>query len=169
MTSFRVRPRFKREINESTDSLLEKLRYQVALPHAPCTMSAIPSGHTHIVLKILPEMRHYWSPQLSVSLETLENGNTLLRGLYGPAPSVWTLFTFGYAVLGVLSFFAFSLGFSQWSLGLPAPILWALPVLIVLALGLYISAQFGQKMGTAQTYQLHHFFEEALQVQVKII
>ncbi len=169
MTSFRVRPRFKREINTPIADLLDKLRHQVAQPHAPCTMSTVPSEHTHLVLKILPEARHYWSPQLSISLERLENGNTLIRGLYGPAPSVWTLFTFGYAILSVLSFFAFSLGISQWSLGLDAPILWALPVFLVLAMSLYISAQLGQKVGATQTYQLHHFFEEALQTHLKIV
>lgn len=168
MTSFRVRPRFRRETAESPKELSERIVSEAKQQQAPFTVSFIPGLHMHIVLKIPQAERHYWSPQLSLTLETQEDGSTLIRGLYGPAPSVWTLFTFGYAVISVLGFFAFALGFSQWSLGMSAPILWALPILSVFALGLYILAQLGQKMGAAQTYKLHYFFENLLQEHIQI-
>ncbi len=168
MTSFRVRPRFRRESTQSPQEISERIISEVKQTQSPFTVSLVPGMHQHVVLKIHPSERHYWSPQLSLTFESQENGHTLIRGLYGPAPSVWTLFTFGYAVISVLGFFAFALGFSQWSLGIPAPILWALPVLLVCASVMYVLAQLGQKMGASQTYRLHHFFENMLHENIKI-
>lgn len=168
MTSFRVRPRFRREIRQSPETLSKNIEEQIHHQNSPFIMSSVPGVHSHIILKIPTVERHYWSPQLSLTLEEQEDGQTLVRGLYGPAPSVWTLFTFGYAVLSILSFFAFALGFSQWNLGMPAPILWVLPIVLLLFIGMYVLAQLGQKMGAAQTYKLHYFFENLLEEQIGI-
>ncbi|MBX2872723.1 MAG: hypothetical protein KTR30_11500 [Saprospiraceae bacterium] len=115
----------------------------------------------HIILKVLPDEAHYWSPQLSILLDE-EEEQTLIRGRYGPKPNVWTLFTMSYLAISILSVFISIIGFSRLSLGLSADILWVLPVLAVAAIALYISSQLGQKLGAEQTFTLHHFFEEVL-------
>ncbi len=120
-----------------------------------------------IVLKVNRSEQHFWSPQLDVSLEQTESG-TLIRGLYGPSPHIWTLFAVSYLGIGVLVTFISIIGFSRKSLGMPAPILWALPVLLGVSLLLYISSQIGQKIGAEQTFTLHHFVEDTIGERIHV-
>ncbi|MDV7396410.1 hypothetical protein RZS08_33760, partial [Arthrospira platensis SPKY1] len=61
-------------------------RFQYALQKPGCPLSGvITSGH--IYLKVRPEERHFWSPELHLSLEAHEEG-TQVTGLYGPHPVV---------------------------------------------------------------------------------
>lgn len=165
MTSIRIRPRFKVESPFSEEEIHQRLRRALSAPGAPC-MGKIITGH--IVLMIPPEEQHYWSPQLSLSIEPLEGGGSLIRGLYGPKPSIWAMFTLGYAAIGILMFFLGIIGFSSLSLGKEAGILWILPLLALAAAILYLIAQFGQKVGVEQTFTLHHFYEDTLGTKVHI-
>ena len=99
---------------------------------------------------------------MSLSFESVEDGGTIIRGHYGPNPTIWAFFFYGYAALGVIALFAGMLGLSKYMLGQESWILWTLPVMGGIALGLYLVAQFGQKIGAEQMYQLHHFFEETI-------
>ena len=167
MTSFRIRPRFQHVSKKSMEAIQEKIKHSLEQPEANCIGRVIPG---HVVLKIPAEDQHYWSPQLSLSLEELEapEEGVLLRGLYGPNPNVWAMFAFGYAALGFMSLFVSIIGFSRMNLGLAAPILWFLPFFAVGFLALYVIAQIGQKIGVAQTFTLHHFFEEAIDEKIGI-
>jgi hypothetical protein len=121
----------------------------------------------HIILKIKKEAQHYWSPQLNLALEEVDDG-TLIRGRYEPHHNVWTLFILIYLALSILALFVFIFGASQWGLGLPAKILWLIPVLLAMAAGLYFVSQIGQKLGAEETFALHHFVEENLGVKIHI-
>lgn len=165
MTSFRIRPRFEVLLQAPPKTVEERMRLRLASAKDVCSGTVIPG---HIVLKIPLADQHFWSPQLSLNLEEHEGG-TLVSGLYGPNPSVWVLFTFGYGTVGILALFISIFGFSQLSLGMNAAILWVLPVLGAIAIGLYAASQIGQKLGAEQTFLLHHFFEEALNIKVHII
>ena len=164
MTSLRIRPRFNQVVGEPAEKIEAKIRLKLEESQNECTGRIIPG---YIVLEIPPSERHYWSPQLSISLEEHEEG-TLIRGLYGPNPTVWAMFTFGYSAIGILALFAAIIGFSNLSLGLEAPVLWVLPVLGGIALILYFVAQTGQKIGVEQTFTIHHFYEEAIGEKVSI-
>lgn len=164
MTSFRIRPRFRIEVELTPEELKERFRERIAQPGAPCTAAYFPE---HIVLRLPIEEQHLWSPQLELALEEQEGG-ALIRGLYGPKPQVWTFFAFAYGALGVLGLFIGIIGTSQLGLGLPAHILWVLPLLAGIALFLYILSQTGQKLGAEQTFTLHHFFEETVNKKVGI-
>lgn len=164
MSSFRIRPRFQYVLDSTPAQFEQLVRSKLDNPGAHCVGMVMPN---YITLKIPAEERHYWSPQLSLSFEE-ENGKTRIWGLYGPNPPVWAIFFFGYAALAILGMFISIIGFSRMSLGLDAPILWALPVLGGLALALYLGAQTGQKIGAAQMFTLHHFWEDTIGEQVKI-
>ena len=164
MTSLRLRPRFRHLTPESPTEIETLLKEALNDAGATCTGSFYP-GHLH--LKIPMADRHFWSPQLHLSMEQTEEG-TLIRGLYGPNPSVWAIFFFGYVVIGILFFFAGMWGLTQWSLGLSSGVLWALPVLAVLALSLYLMAQAGQKLGEDQMLRLHHFYEQVIHNKVSV-
>ena len=164
MTSFRVRPRFQQTSVIPMEEIQEKVRQYLQRPEADCVGRIIPG---YIVLTVPEEDLHFWSPRLSLSLEEHEGG-TLIRGLYGPAPSIWLMFAFGYGLLAFLFMIVAIIGFSRMSLGLSSPILWALPFLGGGLVTLYVMAQVGQKIGVEQTFTLHHFFEEAINEKIHV-
>ena len=139
----------------------ELVRKHLAEMDCGCSAKILPD---FIVLNIRPQDKHFWSPQLSISFVADEDDHdfTVIRGLYGPNPTVWALFTYGYAAIGIIATFLGMYGFSQYSLGQNAAVLWSLPVLAVMAMVLYIVAQFGQKIGAEQMFTLHHFFEDSI-------
>lgn len=123
----------------------------------------------YCVIKIPIKERHFWSPQLTLTIERNEGEkNCTIRGLYGPKPSVWAIFFMSYAALGLMSLFIGIYGLSLYLLEKPAPIMWLIPVFFVVALVLYFIAQTGQKLGAQQMYQIHHFYETITKHQVNI-
>ena len=164
MTSVRIRPRFQKQLSGPPEYVATLIEEAMSNQDLDLCISRRPG---HIVLSVGQEERHYWSPQLDLSLERNEDG-TLIRGLYGPNPQVWTMFILGYGAISVLSFFILIIGGSRYMLDLPSGILWALPGLGVIALSLYLVGQFGQKLGAEQTFLLHHFFEDTVHERVHI-
>ena len=154
MSSFRIRPRFKHFIHTNKDELEHSIR--TALGNEKLFVFTHVPGH--ICIKIHTSERHVWSPQLDLSFEQ-EGETVIVRGLYGPNPTLWVVFFFGYAIIGLASLFLSIWGFSVWTLGGDTYFLWALPVLGVAAIILYLVSQTGQKLGAQQMFDIHHFYE----------
>ncbi len=160
MASFRVRPKFEMTSSKTVEDIIvlikEKLTTNIHHLHGQAMQD-------HITIRVNKSHRHYWSPQLSVLMyREPEDTETRIIGVYGPMPNVWTLFMLIYLSIGVLSIFIAIIGFSQQALGHDSSILYSLPVLAIIALGMYIFSQMGQKLAAAQTYAIHYFFEEAI-------
>lgn len=165
MTSVRIRPRFRKEVNKSIESICDEVRNALADPDAKCEGIV---KQESIILKVLEKDRHYWSPQLSIVLDKEGDDKTFLTGLYGPSPKVWMNFVFGYAFLGLAFFFLGIMGGSRYMVSQDSTLLWGLPVLGLGLIAMYVIAQLGQKKGAKQTYQLHFFIENILEESVDI-
>jgi len=166
MTSFRLRPRFKFKTKHSCDQI--KTRIEAKLEEGNKDCFAEYSNH-HIFLKISPKDQHYWSPQLDLTCEPLEDEEgIIIKGLYGPHPHVWTFFMFSYLGLATIAIFVGLIGLARLSLGLSSLVLWVVPGLGLIGLILYISSQLGQKVGVEQTFVLHHFLEEVLEERIHV-
>ena len=165
MSSFRIRPRFREELPLDTLEYTQKLK--TALDSSAAFTGMV--SENYAVIKIPREERHYWSPQLALTIEPYEDKKAVfVRGLYGPKPSVWAVFFMSYAALGIVSLFVGVFGLSQIMLEKPAPILWAIPGFAVIALIMYLVAQAGQKVGAEQMYRIHHFYEGLFEDKVRI-
>lgn len=157
---FSIRPRFRVVLPLTPEQILKRIRRGLKAEDAKCNGKAV---HGFATLRIPEKDRHYWSPQLTVMVEESEEGEgSLVRGLYGPAPSVWTMFVFFYSAIGFAILVVTVVGTSHWSLGQPATILWWVPVLLVILLSLYLVSFFGQKLGHDQMETLHTFLEDCL-------
>ncbi|MEQ8530822.1 MAG: hypothetical protein RIB86_03175 [Imperialibacter sp.] len=156
MSSFRIRPRFKHRIENT-----QKEELEVTIRTAPELGKQFTCTHLpdHLYIRIHPSERHIWSPQLHLSFDQ-EGNDVTVRGLYGPNPTIWAFFFFGYVATGILSLFVGIWGASLWSLGKDASVLWGIPVLAALAVGLYLFSQAGQKLGAQQMFDIHHFYED---------
>lgn len=164
MASFRIRPRFIHVSEENPEEVRDIFKARLAEKDIQVSGTIIPN---HIILKIPPDQRHYWSPQLNLSVE-MKDDVTLIRGLYGPNPNVWATFFFGYAILGVIALFTGMIGLSQLFLGLNPYWLWAIPICLFSGLIVYLIAQAGQKVGAQQMFELHHFYEFTMKDKVMI-
>ena len=164
MSSFRIRPRFKEKVTGTTEDFLTGIKE--AIDQNPEFTGLV--SEQYCVIKICLEDRHYWSPQLTLTLEEISEGGLEIRGLYGPKPSVWAVFFMSYAALAVLSLFAGVFGLSQIMLNNSAPILWAIPIMGAVAAGLYLVAQGGQKIGAEQMFRIHHFYVEIIKHRVSL-
>lgn len=154
MSSFRIRPRFKHFITADKEELERRISMALA-QEKQFTYYHIPD---HICIKIHPSERHIWSPQLDLSFEQ-EGETVIVRGLYGPNPTLWALFFFGYILLGLFAIFLGIWGLSVWMIGGDISILWGIPGLGLAAFLLYLFGQTGQKLGAQQLFDIHHFFE----------
>jgi hypothetical protein len=163
MSHIEIRPRFQRESFLEKEEVLSRLRR--ALDRRDQPVRGLIVDH-HVTLKIPAEEQHFWSPQLSLEVEAREGGS-LIRGLYGPRPSVWLMFVFFYAFLGFVIMVVAVIGFSEWSLGLPGRILWLLPVAGFIMLMVYLTARAGQKLGREEMIRLRDFINQVLETEDK--
>lgn len=165
MSSIRIRPRFIIKVNFTPEELIDKIESRLKSEETDFYAESMLLNF--IVLKIKETDRKIWTPQLALSIDKSENGCTI-RGLYGPRPTLWFMFIFFYTGIGLGTMFSGLYGLARVSLNLEAPILWLIPVLLGLALFLYLIAQAGQKFSAQQMFEIHQFFEKAIERKIKI-
>ena len=156
MSTLQIRPRFKIQTRENPEWVLSRLEQALSKSEAAITGKVV--SH-HVVLNIPQKDQHYWSPQLHLEVEEDEEGS-LIRGLFGPKPTVWTLFVFIYSVIGLFGLIALTFGLSKWMLGEITFWFWGIPGSLVAALVVYFIARTGQHLGREQMEVLKDFLEK---------
>lgn len=117
----------------------------------------------HLTLDLPGWKKHYYSPQMDLNLEEDELGGTLVRCLIAPAPNIWTLFMFGYGLLGFAALIGLMIGLSQWQLDKN---MWGFWVLLGAAMGggiLHLAILEGQRMARDEMRTLKQFLDQALE------
>ncbi|HKK76809.1 MAG TPA: hypothetical protein VJ953_17155 [Saprospiraceae bacterium] len=148
-----IRPRWSKDLPVEKAIIMAEFSQQ--LDTAEGVMASV--WEHHIILKIPTQEQHFWSPQMTVSFEDLENGLTRVRGLCGPRSSVWMMFIFFYFLLGFTAMVVMIMGFSQMSLGLSHGILWLIPVIAFLILMVFLTAKMGQSLARDEMERLFSF------------
>ncbi|NBG67124.1 hypothetical protein [Acidiluteibacter ferrifornacis] len=152
-----IRPRFKVRTSKSQAEIEAMINGFLKTEGCICKGKI---NHGFGTITIPKVEQHYWSPQLVISIEETPEG-TEMRGLYGPKPSIWTMFVFFYATIGFSIIIIAIIGLTNLSLEKSAHILWLTPVLILVFLSLYLTSHYGQKKGHDQLVILHHFIEKS--------
>jgi hypothetical protein len=153
-----MRPRFQVELKMSADEALERVTR--ALGDPGCPVEALRAGQ-HVDLMIPRADRRYWSPRLGVEFEASEPASRV-HGLFGPRPSVWTLFATFYALMGFMAVIGGMLGWSQWIIDQTAWGFWFLPAAVLGALGAYGLSLVGQRLSSDQMDLLYAYLAERL-------
>ncbi|MBL4708118.1 MAG: hypothetical protein JKY48_06725 [Flavobacteriales bacterium] len=141
-----IRPRFKLQVEIEVNEIERCIKETILSREFPCSGSI---KHGFGSISILKKDQHFWSPQLTITVEQLDD-KTEIRGLYGPKPSVWTMFIFFYCIVGFLGIISAMLGLSNLSLDKPAGVLWFTPIFMILFLSIYLISNFGKKLGKDQ-------------------
>jgi hypothetical protein len=147
-----VRLRFKKLVSDTPEQLVESVK-QLLAQHQDKIVGRI--THNHIRVRIVEENRHFWSPELSISLEETGLG-TEIRGLYGPKPDVWLGYMFTYFFLGFVTMVVSVIGFSRYNLGLSSYILWVVPFILGGVIVLWITSRAGQKLGKDEVHLIQN-------------
>lgn len=158
--NLRIRPRFRKETSYSPQILKDRIKLALETNGEKCKGQIVDN---HVILKIPLNQQHYWSPMLTLELEPTENGS-LIRGLFGPKPAVWTMFVFFYSAIGFLTMMGLIFGLSQMMLKMSAYGLWSVPVGGFLLIGLFIMSKVGQRLGQEQMHQLKDFLDSSLKL-----
>ena len=115
----------------------------------------------HVYIRFKRSETDFWTPQLHLELTSFEKGKTVIHGVFGPNPRLWTFFMFlhfGVATLFViLAIFAYSkhsLGhdITFWVIGLV--------LLVLLWFAFYAFGRFGKARGRPQMHRLRTYLGE---------
>ena len=156
-----LRPRFTLLLTAPTKHILEEFKQSNSKPYGIVTKVI---DH-HVMLKIAEANHHYWSPQLHLELEHCTS-ITKLNGLFGPNPTIWTLFMFLKFVFSGLF-----IGFGVWAasnylLEQPTALPITLSILMcLLGIAVYFVAQYGKKMGKEQMEELYVYMCSVVRVE----
>lgn len=97
----RLRLRFYKNVNDSTDLVLKKFQDYKKSVHTDCILKI---RDNHVFIDIPNETRKFWSPHLHLELEPHNENpeHTHIRGLFGPDQTLWTFFMFLHFIVGAV-------------------------------------------------------------------
>jgi len=109
--------RFYKDVDENIADVLQKFENY----KKNCTLDChLKIKYHHIWMNVPESKREYWSPHLHLELESNETNGTHIRGLFGPEPTLWTLFMFlHFIVAGIFVIFS-AIAYSNYVLKQPA-------------------------------------------------
>lgn len=154
-----LRPRFKFDVEASNEQLLEGFE-AVKLQQSEFILSRVDD---HVFIKFPKHKQHFWSPQLHLEINAKDSENATVHGLFGPNPTVWTLFMFLHFIVAGL-FFGFGIwAYTNITLGTSFAIQLFLAVfMIVIWFMLYFAGRIGRAKGKPEMYLLHGFMKETI-------
>ncbi|MCA1764562.1 MAG: hypothetical protein LC664_16440 [Flavobacteriales bacterium] len=156
MSDLEFRPRFKIFTGHNPDESLHLISAKLKTGNPENYESELVKGH--IVLRIHRSKKHFWSPQMDISIaDDPETGRTLIRCLLAPAPVVWTMFMFFYALAGFSALVGSTIAMSQWSLKKDLWGLWVVGISLLLGITLFFIAQFGKGLAQVEMIALKDF------------
>lgn len=156
----KLRFRFDKVVSKPIEDILEicnKLKNTVE----PDYKIKISDLHIWFTIGIL--RREKYSPNLHIELEKMEDGNTLIKGTYGPDPVLWTLFMFlHFVVAGVFLIFTVIV-YSKWSLEQPYKFdLMIMLAMVIIWFILYFIARLNRSRGISQMKELEELFNKVI-------
>lgn len=160
-SDFHLRPRFKIEVAENASELL--MKFERARNYLNPGYSYKMVGN-HIVIDVKKEKSKYWSPQLTIEIEQRKPNDSVLNGLFGPKPQVWTFFMFIHFAIAV-SFIGFLIA-AYVEYKLKQPYKWELfgcVILPVLWVVMYFLGRYAKFKSRKQMGEMHSFLIETLE------
>jgi len=154
-----LRPRFKLELNKSHESVLDSFE-KVKNSEKDFVISRVDD---HVFIKFPKSKQHFWSPQLHLEINKVNENSSLLHGLFGPNPTVWTLFMFLHFLVAVIFIGCGAWAYSNWSLKTSFGLQIGIMILMVICwFALYFAGRFGKYKGKTEMHQLHNFLNKSL-------
>lgn len=160
-----LRPRFKMELNVNNEAILKVFELEKNA-QSDFIISRIDD---HVFIKFPKEKQHFWSPQLHLEINEVDDRSSLLYGLFGPNATVWTLFMFLHFMVTGL-FIAFGIwAYTNWSLKNTYAIQLSLMLfMVVIWIALYFAGSIGKNSSKKEMHELHGFMNRILKKKALI-
>ena len=160
-----LKPRFKMEFDESQEHILKKFKENLA--DKDCQYCSKQSGN-FIFIDVPKVAAHFWSPQLQVEVvEDKTTNKTIVKGILGPKPQIWTMFMFFHFVIALAFVVDFVFFYVKWSLdkeaGFYKYMLITIPMIWII---MYFIGQTGKKIAYKQMLELDNFLMKTLNKKV---
>lgn len=154
-----LRPRFKIELKKNNQEILSVFE-EAKKTQKDFIVSRVDD---HVFIKIPKADQHFWSPQLHLEIMEIDKNSSRLFGLFGPNPTVWTMFMFFHFIVAGL-FIGFGIwAYTNWTLKTDFAIqLFVTILMIVLWVALYFGGRLGKATGRDQMVLLHNFMNSLL-------
>ncbi|MCF7560609.1 GTP-binding protein [Sabulilitoribacter multivorans] len=157
-----LRPRFKIEVPRYNEAVLSDFQ------NAKATQSefVVIRVEEHVFIRLPKDKQKFWSPQLHLEINAVDENSCVVRGLFGPKPTVWTLFMFLHFLVAGL-FIAFGIWtYSNWTLEQNFTIQASVTILMVLLwVTLYFVGSFGKASSINEMRALNNFMYEVLNLK----
>lgn len=152
-----LRPRFKKSLALSAEAVLTAFE-SAASTTKDFNVSRVDG---HVFIRILKREQHFWSPQLHLEITEDQTNGTILKGLFGPNPTVWTMFMFFHFILAVLFIAAGIWLYTNITLQKPFvfPVV-TISFIVLLWFVLYIAGRLGKKKGNTEMNALYSFMTD---------
>lgn len=150
-----LRPRFQIELSGNKERVLQIFEKSKSKNYV------VKRIDDHVFIKFVPEKLHFWSPQLQLEIIDVDDKASKLFGLFGPNPTLWTLFMFLHFGVATIFILLGIWGYSNASLDKPYGIqLGLMGFLVVLWFVLYFFGRIGKHKGKPQMKELYGFMME---------
>lgn len=157
-----LKPRFKMELEEDEKVILEKFKNN--LENKDCKYCSTIVGH-HVIIDVPAEEENFWSPQMHVEIEK-KNNKTIVKGVLGPKPKVWTFFMFLHFAVALAFIVFFVMFYTKWSLNQDYTFVMIMCIIMpIIWIVLYFVGQLGKKFGYNQMVELHDFLMKTVTVK----
>lgn len=154
-----LRPRFKKSLSCNHEIALK------AFENLKITNSTykIVRVDDHVFIRLPNQEQQFWSPQLHLEINEVDEHTAMLHGLFGPNPTVWTMFMFLHFIVAGL-FIVFGIWtYSNWALNTPYGIQLGVTLLMIIAwFVLYFAGRHGRSKGKDEMHKLYNFMNATL-------
>lgn len=154
-----LRPRFKIELDQNNQSVLQNFEdYKTSRKEF-----VVSRVNDHVFIRLPKDKQHFWSPELHLEINEIDETQSMLHGLFGPKPSVWTMFMFFHFVVAGL-FIAFGIwAYTNWSLKTDYFMqLFVVVMMIFIWFVLYFAGRLGRASGKNEMHLLYNFMTKVL-------
>jgi hypothetical protein len=120
----------------------------------------------HVFIKFPRDKQTFWTPQLHLEINKIDDNSSRLHGLFGPNPTVWTLFMFLHFMVALI-FIAFAIWtYTNWSLKENYTVQAGVTLLMVLLwITLYFAGSIGKASSTTDMRLLNNFMNGILNIE----
>ncbi len=154
-----LRPRFFQDLDVPSEKALEAFE-KIG---KTCQDFKVSRVDHHIFIRIPKKDQHFWSPQLHLEIYDIDEKQPQLKGLFGPSPTVWTLFMFLHFVVATL--FIGAVVWMYVNIRLDKPYLFPVITiffLLIIWFVLYFSGRLGRQAGKREMKELYFFMKSTL-------
>lgn len=157
-----LRPRFKIELTTNSETLLK------AFEDAKKTQTdfIINRIDDHVFIRLPKAKQKFWSPELHLEINESGKHTCSLHGLFGPNPTVWSMFMFFHFIVATLFIGFGAWAYSNWTLKNDYVVQLSLMFLMVIVwFVLYFAGRIGKASSKNEIQDLHNFMTRILENQ----